>query len=172
MFGASTLCARVLGLLDSIPMTAALPSIYFIACLLFSTHRARPARRSEGRDDMHNARELAVQCICAMEPMLEGMRARSEQRVYIAPSALSARIDPFTARYRRCLGYPAKVAAMEPAGDIACARFIESDPAERVARARALMGRIGAGILDVDHPSLRAARSWGAAGPERPANQA
>lgn len=158
-FGASTLYARVLGLLDNISMIVALPSIYFIVYLLFNSHRARSARRSEEHDDIYNARALADQCIYAMECLMDGMEMWSEHRVHIALNTLSARIDLFTARYRRYLDYQAKVAAMESADAIACAQFEDLDPAEQVARAKALMERIRGRILDVDHPSLRAARS-------------
>lgn len=159
VFGASTLYARVLGLLDNISMIIALPSIYFIVYLLFNSHRARSARRSEERDDIRNARALADQCIHAMELLLESMGTWSEHRVHMVLGTLAARIDLFTVRYRRYLDYPAKVAAIESAGSIAYAQFGEPDLAEQVDRAKVLLGKIKGGILDVDHPSLRDARS-------------
>lgn len=159
VFGVATVYMWVQGLLDNISTLVALPPLYFMVYLLVNAHLARSARRSEERDDIHNTRELVNQCISALERLTIGMDPWNEYRVYIALGALSARVDLFLVRYRRYLNYSAKLAAIESANNIARAQLMGSDLAEHLTRCKTLMEKIKVGILDVDHPSLRAARS-------------
>jgi len=158
-FGAATFYMWVPGLLDNISTLVALPPLYFMVYILTNSHMARSARRSEERDDIHNARELASQCISTLERLAIGMDLRDEYRVYIALGALSARVDLFLVRYRRYLNYSAKLAAIESANSIACAQLMGPNLVEPLARCKSLMEGVKNWIFDVDHPSLLAARS-------------
>jgi len=158
LFGASTTYLWVMGLLGNISLLVALPAIYFMVYLLTNSHLARSARRSEELYDISAARELANQCLSSLERLAAGTDMWGEYRVYIALGSLLTRIDLFNARYHRYLDYPAKLAAIESASNIAAAQ-LESDLDEPIAHAKDLMETIKAGILGVDHPSLRAARA-------------
>lgn len=158
-FGTVSVALWVTRVLDVPTILIGLPPLFFMAYVIYKSGRARRAREAEEAAEISDASRRAQRCEVTLGLLERLADPPISPRARLALERLAAGIGTLLLRYQRYLDDGAIRSALEAEDMILRAELGEDHEIKaRLAAMGAHIRGIRAGILDVSHPRLRAAR--------------